>query len=144
GPKAQQIIRPFLSLDISGYLFSPKRAVAEQAAERRAQRKTKLWPSHEAHQAKKQESRGRKPVHDHYAVNAYRRAIARACDAAFRHPELSAIARKDLTDDQRAELKAWRKSHRWHPHQLRHTTATTIRRQFGIEAAQAVLGHSQI
>jgi integrase len=144
GPKAQEIIRPFLSLDIAGHLFSPKRAVEEQAAERRAERKTKLWPSHVAHQAKERESRGRKPVNDLYDVNAYRRAIARACDRAFPHPELSAIPRKALTADQQAQLKAWRKSHQWHPHQLRHTTATTIRRQFGIEAAQAVLGHSQI
>jgi integrase len=144
GPKAQEIIRPLLGLDISGYLFSPKRAMAEQAAERRAERKTKLWPSHEAHQAKKRSTRGRKPLHDHYDVNAYRRAIARACDRAFPHPTLSAIPRKKRTAEQAAELKAWRKSHQWHPHQLRHSTATVIRRQFGIEAAQAVLGHSQI
>jgi integrase len=144
GPKAQEIIRPFLSLDIAGHLFSPRRAVAEQTAERRSDRKTKLWPSHVEHQAKKRETRGRKPLHDHYSVNAYRRAIARACNRAFPHPTLATIARKDLTADQRAELKVWQKSHQWHPHQLRHTMATTIRRQFGIEAAQAVLGHSQI
>src|SRR5207244_2531146 len=118
--------------------------VAAQAAERRAERKAPLWQSHVQHQAKKKSARGRRPLGDCYTVNTYRRAIARACDAAFPHPALSAIARKDLTPDQRAELKAWQKSHRWHPHQLRHSTATIIRRQFGIEAAQAVLGHSQI
>ena len=32
----------------------------------------------------------------------------------------------------------------WSPGQLRHTAATTIRRDSGIEAAQAVLGHSRI
>jgi len=30
----------------------------------------------------------------------------------------------------------------WHPHQLRHNAATRIRKEFGLEAAQAVLGHS--
>jgi integrase len=30
----------------------------------------------------------------------------------------------------------------WHPHQLRHTHGTEIRRQFGLEAAQVVLGHT--
>jgi integrase len=30
----------------------------------------------------------------------------------------------------------------WHPHQLRHTHATQVRRQFGLEAAQVALGHS--
>jgi integrase len=34
-------------------------------------------------------------------------------------------------------------SPRWHPHQLRHTAATEIRAKFGLEAAQAVLGHAQ-
>ena len=30
----------------------------------------------------------------------------------------------------------------WSPNQLRHTAATEIRREFGIEAAQNTLGHS--
>ncbi len=32
----------------------------------------------------------------------------------------------------------------WHPHQLRHNSATEIRRGFGVEAAQVVLGHSRV
>jgi site-specific recombinase XerC len=31
----------------------------------------------------------------------------------------------------------------WHPNQLRHSAATKIRRQFGLEAAQVILGHSK-
>ena len=31
----------------------------------------------------------------------------------------------------------------WHPHQLRHSHATEVRRQFGLEAAQVALGHAQ-
>ena len=30
----------------------------------------------------------------------------------------------------------------WRPNQLRHAAATRIRRQYGLEAAQVVLGHS--
>jgi integrase len=30
----------------------------------------------------------------------------------------------------------------WHPHQLRHSFATTVRGRFGLDAAQAVLGHA--
>ncbi len=30
----------------------------------------------------------------------------------------------------------------WHPHQLRHTAATVIRAEFGIEVARMILGHS--
>lgn len=31
----------------------------------------------------------------------------------------------------------------WHPNQLRHNAATEIRRQFGLDAAQVILGHSR-
>ena len=31
----------------------------------------------------------------------------------------------------------------WHLNQLRHTSATEVRRQFGLEASQVVLGHSK-
>jgi integrase len=33
---------------------------------------------------------------------------------------------------------------RWTPHCLRHNAATSIREEFGVEAAQAVLGHSKV
>ena len=45
------------------------------------------------------------------------------------------------TKQQKAELRAWRKTHRWHPHQLRHNAATELRKEFGIEAARIILGH---
>ena len=31
----------------------------------------------------------------------------------------------------------------WHPNQLRHSYATRVRKQFGVEAAQVGLGHSR-
>ena len=31
---------------------------------------------------------------------------------------------------------------KWHPHQLRHNAATRLRREFGLDVARAVLGHS--
>jgi site-specific recombinase XerC len=46
-------------------------------------------------------------------------------------------------EDDRTELVAWRKAHRWHPNQLRHTVATEVRARFGLEASQAVLGHAK-
>jgi integrase len=30
----------------------------------------------------------------------------------------------------------------WHPHQLRHNAATRLRKEFGLDVARAVLGHS--
>jgi integrase len=155
GPKAQAIIKPFLTLDISGYLFSPKRAIDEQNAERREDRKTPLYDAHMKHQAKLRKARGRRPLGDLYTVNAYRIAIARACDRAFPHPDFPerldgefARAFRHRLATWRATnaeaLDAWRKSHRWHPHQLRHTKATEIRRLYGTEAAQSVLGHAKL
>jgi site-specific recombinase XerC len=69
--------------------------------------------------------------------------VNRACDRAFPHPTLSAIKPADLTGEQRAELLAWRKAHRWHPNQLRHSAATTVRATFGLEVAQVMLGHAK-
>jgi len=47
-----------------------------------------------------------------------------------------------MTPAQKADLKAWRKAHRFHPYQLRYTAATLIRREFGLETAQLALGHA--
>jgi hypothetical protein len=65
-----------------------------------------------------------------------------------RRQELSAaikhLWRQDLTQEQRAELEAWQKAHRWHPNRLRHSAATRLRREFGLDVAKAVLGHSSV
>ena len=37
----------------------------------------------------------------------------------------------------------WRAKHCWSPNQLRHAAASSVRRQFGLEAAQCVLGHAK-
>src|SRR5262249_4128319 len=87
-----------------------------------------------------------------YRVAAYRLAIYRACDRAFLPPTPLA-KRKDetwkawrgrLTAEDRAELRRWRKAHRWHPHQLRHNAATVLRKGYGIEVAKIILGHATL
>ncbi len=139
GPQAQAVVREFLKEDASRYLFSPRDAVAELHAARGRRRRTKRKPS---------ETRSRRPnagqAHSpHYDRRSYRQAICRACDRAFPHPTLSTIKPKQLTAEQRVELKEWRAMHRWSPLQLRHTAATQIRARFGLEAAQIVLGHAK-
>ncbi len=37
----------------------------------------------------------------------------------------------------------WRAQHCWSPNQLRHSAATEIRGQFGLEAAQVISGHAK-
>ena len=49
-----------------------------------------------------------------------------------------------VTIEQRAELKQWAADHAWHPHQLRHNAATRLRREYGLEAAQVILGHKTL
>jgi len=73
------------------------------------------------------------------------------CDRTFPLPEALA-KRADETDaqwhkrlnkEQKAELVAWRKAHRWHPHQVRHNCARMVRHAYALEAAQVLLGHSK-
>jgi site-specific recombinase XerD len=144
GPQAQAVLKPWLKTELGAYLFSPAETEAEYRAKRRVTRKSPRWPSHVEHQDRKKQARRRKTLGDHYTPTTYRRAIARACDRAFPHPILKIIKKNELTADQRLELKAWRKAHRWNPNRLRHTAATRIRRRFGLEGAQAVLGHSEL
>jgi site-specific recombinase XerC len=38
---------------------------------------------------------------------------------------------------------AWRNTNCWSPNQLRHAAATEIRHNYGLEAAQVVIGHAK-
>jgi integrase len=118
GPKAQALLKPYLTLSLTEYLFSPKRSEAERNARKRGARKSKRWPSHVRHHARKRARRQRPALRDHYDVASYRRAIRRAC------------------------LKAGVPI--WSPNQLRHSAGTNIRKRFGLEASQACLGHAEL
>jgi integrase len=115
GPQAQALLAPFLGFGAGEPVFSPRRAEEHRRAEQRARRKSPLTPS--------QRARGPKPaparaVGDLYDDSSYRKSIRRAC------------------------LKLGLPI--WFPHQLRHTAASEIRRKYGLEASQAVLGHSEL
>lgn len=121
GPKAQEVLAPFLSLDPLAALFSPQDAERERRAAMRAARKTKVWPSHSTSARcarRRQKGADVQALRDCYDTNSYRRAIRRGCDAA-------GVAA-------------------WSPNQLRHSAATRIRKEMGIEVAQAVLGHRKL
>ena len=146
GPRAQEVLRPWLRLNLTEYLFRPQEAMEQYRAELRRNRKTPLTPS-QSHRRPKMEPK-RAPS-DHYRVSSYDHAVMDACDAVFPPPEplarlggetqkkwLARIGMEGL-----AEVKRWQKAHRWHPNQLRHTKATELRREFGLDAARAVLGH---
>ena len=52
GPQAQDILRPFLTTDLTAHLFSPRAATAARNAAARASRTTKKTPSQLAHKPK--------------------------------------------------------------------------------------------
>lgn len=150
GPRAQEVLRPFLrERATTAYVFSPTEMDAEHREALHKSRKTPLSCGNRPGTNRRQ-TPAKRPG-DHYTTSSYRRAIGYACDAAFPPPKALArregesleawtgrIKRKNLRD----ELNAWRRAHRFHPHQLRHSAGTFIRREFGLEAAQLALGHA--
>lgn len=114
GPRSQAIVKQYLSTDLQAPLFSPARTVADRMVILRAKRRSKVQPS-------QRDRRKAKPQHkpgQWYNRNSYLVAIRRGCE--------------------RAGVDYW------HPHQLRHSAATRIRKEFSVEHAQVVLGHAQL
>lgn len=162
GPKGQEIIRPFLiGRSVDAYLFSATEAEEQRREQQHAERKTPLGAGNMPGSNRTENAERRPGLH--YTIASYRRAIDRACEDAFplppdlaRHRVKGARGKNDLRWETMAEwkkrigdtawgqVKAWRKAHHWHPHQLRHNAATHIRREFGLEFSQVVLGHQSL
>ncbi len=141
GPRAQGVLLRYLARPADDYCFRPSDSEAKRRALQHAARKTPLSCGNKPGSNIKRKPK--RSAGDRYTTCSYRRAIHRACDKAFRHPTLSGAVVSQLSPAQRAELRAWQSAHRWSPNQLRHAAATEIRREFGLEAAQVILGHSQ-
>lgn len=133
GPKAQELLRGFFVADINAYLFSPQLATDEHLAKRSANRMTPRYPSHLKRNIEKRTGNTELAPKDRYDVTSYNRAIARAVKRVNR--ERTRLAVEKGTTPMLL-------SH-WHSNQLRHTFATTVRKQHGLEAAQVLLGHSR-
>lgn len=134
GPKAQAILLPRLRTELDRPIFCPQDSLEEDRQKRRDARRTPEGPNRtrDAERAARRArgDRGDRPAGLGYTSDSYRRAISRACDAAFPPPE-------GLDAEER---RIWRQEHRWSPHQLRHARATEIAAAHGIERAAAVLG----
>ena len=115
GPRARELLRPFLDVAPTSYLFSPRRAEEQRHVNRRSHRRSPRTPSQGAHCPK---TEPRRQPGDLYDDGSYRKAIRRAC--------------------KKLGIPIW------FPNELRHSAATEIRRRFGLEASQAVLGHSEL
>jgi integrase len=128
GPKAQEVIKPFLRPDLTASLFDPREATDESHAVRRRNRQTPMTPS-QAKRARK--FKPKTAPQQRYTTESYRRAVARACRKADRraHRERPEVTAEEILVPQ------------WHPHQLRHNAATRLRKEYGLDAARVVLGH---
>lgn len=160
GPRAKVIVGRFLRPDLNAYLFSPADAERER---REALHETRATPESCGNRLGSNRRRApKKAPKERYTVRSYHRAIMDACDQAFPPPqhlarlrvpargrkakrvtrwETPAEWRARLGEKGWAELTKWRHEHRWHPHRLRHSAATRLRKQYGLEAARVVLGH---
>lgn len=113
GPKAQEILGPFLTA--AGFVFSPARAREERYAALRAKRKSKVQPSQANRSKPKAKLKRQTPAS--FTTEEYGHRIALACKKA-------GVAR-------------------WSPNQLRHAHGSEVRRLYGLEAAQQALGHKR-
>lgn len=130
GPKAQQVLLPFLERDAESYLFSPKESEQWRREHRpvhcKSRRKTPIYPSElRARERLKEKRRKTKKcrLRDSYDTASYRRAVTYGFKRAKR-------AGVDIGY--------------WHPHQLRHLRATEVRKASGAEAAKVALGHASL
>ena len=112
GPTAQEILRPWLRMELTAYLFSPREAMQHRLAERRRNRKSKVQPS----QKNRSKARPKRKPGERYDTRSLYHAVAygirKAQDAAKKAGE------RPIVD--------------WHPNQLRHNAATRLRREFGL------------
>lgn len=130
GPKAQKLLSKYLFRQPSEYCFKPEDSYRQSLQQKSANRKTPLsCGNHPGSNCK-----GTRKFKECFDADTYMKAVKRACKAEYPAPE-------GLNKEQR---KQWEKEHSWHPHQLRHTAATEIRKEFGLDAARAVLGHKSV
>lgn len=112
GEKCRELLKPYVNRDPSLPLFSAAEAEEQRSRERRRDRRSPMTPSQAR---RKPKAKPRRTAGNCYDVDSYRRAVHRACTQA-------GIAK-------------------WTVHQLRHTAATRLRKEYGIEIARVVLGH---
>ena len=130
GPKTQKILSKYLLRPLSEHCFKPDESYKQSLQRKSANRKTPLSCGNRPGS----NCKGTRKFKDCFDSDTYMKVIKRACKAEYPAPE-------GLNKEQK---KQWYKEHSWHPHQLRHNAATMIRKEFGLDAARAVLGHKSV
>lgn len=125
GPKGQDVLRPYLLRPADQRCFRPVDSEKKRRRERTVARKTPESCGNTVGTNRKMRPK-RKPG-EAYGKDAINRAVRRAVE------RLNADRAKDGLEP----------VERWSPNQLRHSAATLLRKEFGLEAAQVILGHSR-
>jgi integrase len=116
GPQAQKLLEKYLDRPADEAVFSPRESVRLMRERREAERVTQAGQGNVAGTNRKRAPK-RQPG-KFYGADSYARAVATGCRKGKIKPA-------------------------WTPNQVRHTVATMVRQSHGLEAAQAVLGHSR-
>jgi integrase len=130
GPQAQDVLRPYLLRPADAFCFQPAESEDKRHIEQRSKRRSKVQPS----QKNRRKGLRQCLLLTSYNKDSYGRAIRRAVVKANK---------KLLEDALHMGIDNPVLVPHWHPNQLRHSAATEIRKQFGLEAAQVILGHSR-
>lgn len=138
GPEAQKVLAPWLEREPTAYCFSPKESRNAFDADRRSNRKSPMTPS----QANRKRLKyPRKAPKERYSVMSYGRSIRDACWKAT----IAELMAGGLTKEAAKEkAKTDGLTVAWAANQLRHARATELRRKYGIEVAQCILGHTKL
>ncbi len=137
GPEAQAVLRPYLLRAADQHCFSPAESREWWYQQREANRVTpaSCGNARGRKSDRKPPAKNSRRPRSFFDTCSYARAISTACKKAW-------PARKEIRGD-KAKKKAWEDQHRWSPNQLRHTRATEVRRLYGLDAAQVILGHAR-
>ena len=121
GPKAQKLLTKYLLRNTESFCFSPKESQQQRLAALHQERKTPI--SYGNRPGTNRKSNPIRMPGDKWDSQTYGRAVKRAVKAA-----------------QKAGIDV----PHWTPHQLRHSAATIIAREFNLDTARAVLGHKSL
>jgi integrase len=116
GPKAQVILGPYLGRNPTEYCFSPKESERIRKQKKSESRKTPMSCGNKP--GSNLSTNPKKAPGDCYTTLSYGKAIKTACKRAKIDP--------------------------WAPNQIRHSVATNVRKNFGLDAAAKILGHSDV
>jgi integrase len=120
GPRAQELLAPWLRADRDAALFNPRESRERLDASRPNLGQSTEEQRAEWRQRRRKERRRKGHIrreHEMYSTRTYGNSVANGCIRAGIPP--------------------------FRCHRIRHTYATKVRHQFGLEAAQVLLGHTK-